>query len=385
MRMIEALFGWRKITAEGETAKRLTDFILQAGIPAELISEGGVTVVRVGRAAAKKIRAYLSENGLSADFGRLSGAPSLLLSLLHRPGIVAGLIAAVFLLIVARGRVWQVTVSGDGTLDEDEVRSIIEEAGLYPGVKVRDVSPNEVATKCLGREDLFSGVTVSLSGVVAEVTWIGREEGEPTRTDDAGEGVNLIAASDGVIVSVQPTAGTAVVSPGQTVHKGDLLISGVTRGGAVRAAGSVTAKVRAEFCATVKAVEPKRTVTERRPVSVSFKLFGKELFSFGEGGDSSTEREITLPGGVKFPFSFRVGYAHTVAEEMVERSEAEAARLAHRRLNWIIREALAEGELLKSEVSGGFADGGYIATAKTEYLINIAKPLAFSARTEYNK
>lgn len=385
MRAIDLLFGWREIAAEGEAAKRLTDYLLRDGIAADLFSEGDRTVVRVGRAAAKRIRAYLTENGHSAEFGRLRGAPSLALSLLRRPGIVAGVLAAVFLLIAARGRVWQVTVSGDGSLDEDEVRTVVEEAGLYPGKKVRAVTPNEVASKCLRREDLFSGVTVSISGVVAEVTWIGRAVDEPIRSDAAGEGANLVAASDGIVVAVQPTAGTAVVSPGQTVHKGDLLVSGVTRGGAVRAAGTVTARVTAEFRATVPVAETKRTVTKRRPVSFAFKLFGKELFSVGEGGDSAYESEPTLPGGVTLPFSFRVGYAHTVEEVSVERSEAEAARLAHRRLNWILREALSEGELLKSEVSGGFADGGYTATAKIDYLINIAKPLAFSARNEYNK
>lgn len=385
MRMIDLLFGWREITAEDEAAKRLTDFLLHEGIPAEIISDDGKTVVRVGREAAKRIRAYLSENGLSAELGRLRGAPSLVSTLLHRPGIVAGVLAAVFLLIAARGRVWQVTVSGDGSLDEDKVRTIAEEAGLYPGMKIRDVSPNEVATKCLQLEDLFSGVKVSISGVVAEITWIGRETGEPTRSDASGDCANLVAASDGVIVAVQPTVGTAVVFPGQTVHKGDLLVSGVTRGGAVRAAGTVTARVTGEFRATALTAETKRTVIKRRPVSFTFKLFGKELFSFGECGDSLCEYEPTLPGGVTLPFSFLVGYAHTVKEETVERTEAEAARLAHRRLNWIVREALSEGDLLKSDISGGFADGGYTATAKIEYLINIAKPLAFSARNEYNK
>ena len=66
------------------------------------------------------------------------------------------------------------------------------------------------------------------------------------------------------------------------------------------------------------------------------------------------------------------------------RSESETARSALRRLDWIVREALSEGELLKKEVSGSFSDSGYTATAKTEYLINIAEPLAFNAGNEYN-
>ena len=68
--------------------------------------------------------------------------------------------------------------------------------------------------------------------------------------------------------------------------------------------------------------------------------------------------------------------------ETVERTEAETAEVAIRRLHWIIREALSEGELLKKEVAGAFDGSGYTATAKTEYLLNIAEPLAFTARNE---
>lgn len=385
MRTIDLLFGWREISAEGETAKRLTDFLLQQGITAEVVEENEKTLVRVGRAAGKKIRAFLLENGLTAEFGRLRGAPSRVLSILYRPGIVVGALATVFLFFSARGRVWDVSVSGDGSIDEDTVRRIVCESGLSPGMKIRDVSPNEVATNCLLHEELFSVVNVTLSGVVAHVSWLGRAEGEPINSDTADEGVNLVASCDGVIVSVQPTSGNAVVVPGQTVHKGDLLVSGVNPGGAVRAAGIVTARVTGEFRATVPLTGTKRTVTKRRPVSFSCKLFGKELFSIGGGGDSSTEREWTLPGGVELPFSVRIGYAHTIEEETIDLSEAEAALSAHRRLNWIVREALSEGEMLKSEVSGFFGDGGYTATSKIDYLINIAKPLAFGARNEYNK
>lgn len=383
--MTDLLFGWREITAEGDGAKFLTDLLLKENTPAEIRSDGESATVRVGRTAGKKIVKKLIENGIDVRVGELRGLPALFRSAIARPGALCGVILAVLLFTFARTRLWDVRIEGDGTVDEDAIREIVYAAGLRPGMKLREISPESVSSACLLREDVFSGINVSLSGVIAKVEWIGRERGEPIASPSPDGGVNIVASCDGVIVSVEPTSGTAVVVPGQTVHKGDLLISGVTGGGAVRASGKVTATVTREFTATVpKTVETIR-IEKKKPVSLSFRMFGEELFTFGAGGDSVSEKEPTLPGGIVLPFSFRIGYSHETVKESVELTEAEAAQNAIRRLRWIVREALAEGELIREVITGGFSDGGYTATAKTEYLINIAKPLAFTVGNEYNK
>ena len=385
MRLIDRLLGWREIQTEGEATKALTDLLLQNAIPAEIVEAGGSATVRLGRADAKTIVGALREKQMNATLGRIRGLPACLLSLLRRPGILVGVMCAFLFLLFARGRIWEIRIAGDGSLDEDTVRSVLYSAGLRPGMAIRDVSPEEVSTECLLRDDLFSGVTVSLSGVVARVEWLGRKGEAAIPSHGEAGGVNLVASRDAVIVSVQPTCGTAAVVPGQTVHKGDLLISGVNKGGTVRASGVVLARVTDEFSSTADCVEFRKKIGKAKPVSFSLLLFGEKILSFGYGEDAATETDLTLPGGIVLPFSIRIGHAHAVTEETVLRSESEMARSALRRLDWIVREALSEGELLKKEVTGVFSEGGYTATAKTEYLINIAEPLAFSARNEYNK
>ena len=385
MHLTDRLFGWREITAEGGAAKELTDLLLKENIPAEIRSDGESATVRVGRTAGKKIVKRLMDNGITVRVGELRGLPAFFHSVITRPGIVCGAVLAVMLFAFARTRLWDVKMEGDGTMDEDAIREIVYAAGLRPGMKLREISPESVSSACLLHEDVFSGINVSISGVVAKVEWLGRDHGETVTSQSPEGGVNIVASCDGVIVSVEPSCGTAVVIPGQTVHKGDLLISGVTGGGAVRASGTVTATVTREFSATVPMSYETSRIDKKRPVSLSFCMFGEELFSFGAGGDSTSEKELTLPGGIVLPFSFRIGYRHETATETIELTEAEAVQNALRRLHWIVREALAEGELLRQEISGGFSDEGYTATAKTDYLINIAKPLAFTVGNEYNK
>ena len=383
MRVIDRLFGWREITTVDGT-KRLTDYLLMESVPAEVMSDETGTAVRIGARDAKRVERYLTENGIAARVGPIRGLPAFFRAAAVRPGILLALVAVAFLFFFARSRVWEVRITGDGSIDEDTVRAALYEAGLRPGMRKKDVSSDRISSVCLSNGELFSAVNLSLSGVVAVVEWIGRSGVGQTVTCDR-HGVNLVASCDGVIVSVEPISGTAVVAPGQTVKKGDLLISGVIPGGTVRAAGKVMARVTESFTATAAKSETKQTTLKRRPVSFSFRAFGEEVFSIGGGGDTFAVREWTLPGGVVLPFSLRVGYARETVTETVERTEAETAEVAIRRLHWIIREALSEGELLKKEVAGAFDGSGFTATAKTEYLLNIAEPLAFNSKNEYNK
>ena len=385
MRLIDRLLGWREIRTEGEATKVLTDLLLQNAIPAEIVEAGGSATVRLGRADAKTIVGALREKQIGVTVGRLRGFPAFILSLWRRPGILFGVLCAFLFLLFARGRVWEIRIEGDGSLDEDTVCSVLYSAGLRPGMAIRDCSPGGIATECLLRDDLFSGMTVWVSGVVARVEWFGRKGEAVIPSGGEAGGANLVASRDAVIVSVQPTCGTAAVVPGQTVHKGDLLISGVNKGGTVRASGVVLARVTEEFSATAKTVEVRRKIGNAKPVSFALLLFGEKVLSFGRGEDASSLTDLTLPGGIVLPFAIRIGYAHKTTEETVPHTESETARTALRRLDFLVREALSEGELLKKEVTGVFSAGGYTATAKTEYLINIAEPLAFNARNEYNK
>ena len=385
MRGVDRMLGWREIATWGEGAKKLTDYLLKENVPAEVISDECETVVLVGVQQAKKIRAYLNQTGIEASFGPIRGLPALLRSSFLRPGILIGLAAVILLFLFARSRVWEVRIMGNGSTDEDKVRAALYEAGLRPGMRKKDVSGETISSACLPNGELFSSVNVSLSGVVANVEWIGRSGEDYAAVSGKSAGINLVASCDGVIVSVEPSAGVAVVVPGQTVRKGDLLISGVTPGGTVRASGSVMARVSSEFRATAAKTEEIQTTVKRRPVSLSLRMFGEELFTVGGGGDTSAVKEWILLGGVVLPFSLRVGYSTETLTETIELTESQTAENAFRRLNWMIREALSEGELLKKDVSGSFVDGGYTAAAKTEYLINIAEPLAFDSRNEYNK
>ena len=382
MRLIDFISGYSFFTLKGQAGRELTDYLYKNRLSAEIVPNGNGIRVRIGGRGRKAAYRFLIEKGFPFDDGKLLGLPGFFLSAVARPGIVLGVLLSVAFLLFARTRVWALRIEGDGTIDEDGVRDVLRVAGVSEGMAIRDLDLDAIESACVLRCDLFSSVKVSLDGVTAKVEWVGRKSGETVPVKSIGKKANLVAVSDGVIVSVLPSSGSACVVPGQTVHKGDLLISGVRDGGSVVASGTVIAKVVRTFSVTVPTVLTERKEKGRSACSFSLRLFDENLCSFGALGDCTDVIEWILPGGTAFPFSLRVGYRHDWEEETVVRSEGEVASLALKRLNWEMNAALSEGELLRKEIDGSFSGGAYTASATVEYLINIAQPLEFSVKNE---
>jgi similar to stage IV sporulation protein len=96
---------------------------------------------------------------------------------------------------------------------------------------------------------------------------------------------NLVAACDGQIVSVTAYGGKSEVRAGQTVRKGDVLVSGVIDSEAlgyrlVRARGEVIANVTKRFLASAPLETVEKVTTGNVKTEKTIKIFSKkaELF-----------------------------------------------------------------------------------------------------------
>jgi similar to stage IV sporulation protein len=118
---------------------------------------------------------------------------------------------------------------------------------------------------------------------------------------EEGTPCHIVAAKDGIIEKVLPLRGEAVVKVGDTVSKGDVLISGsVSLSGGdgeekkllVRAKGIVKARVWYRESVEVPLVESVKTYTGRVKKAYKIRLGNRELyFQLGEVNFSSYEEE----------------------------------------------------------------------------------------------
>ncbi len=196
----------------------------------------------------------LLENEARVRLRRAGGAYGLARRLKGHIALLAGALAVLAFFLAATRFCFKVRVIGLDSISEYEVYELLKEEGAAP-LKPKagfDFKKIESALWEKYPELVFVGLRFDGNTFIAEI----HESLTKPELVDA-EPCSLYAARDGVIAEIVAYSGKAVVSPGESVKKGDLLIAGsYTIGGAafsVPASGYVAAKT--EYI-TVEAVEP---------------------------------------------------------------------------------------------------------------------------------
>ncbi len=253
-----------------------------------------------------------------------------------RLGIIIGSIFGIFLFYLSTFFVWSVKIDGEGDVELREVIESLAREGLYEGVLKKRVDVNEVAQSFLADRSEFSFCSINISGVVAHVELKRRI---PTRfSESKSDPYNLLSDSDGVVVKVEALNGNAEVKAGDTVYKGQLVVSGVVQNTTndayrlVRAEGRVWAKVKTtlSFSVPLQYVQKKYIGEDGfTAVRVLGHRIGYVRFPKTGNYDIVTNFETPNALGFELPFSFeKILYAFYV-EKTVKLTENEALCKAH--------------------------------------------------------
>lgn len=255
-----------------------------------------------------------------------------------RFGLLIGAVLFFAVLEALSSRIWVINIVGNTTVPNTVIRETLEPLGIREGGTFDTVDLAELRLTALQRLPSLTWLTVNQSGstVTVEV-----KERTPTPPLPDTAPANLVAACDGVIVSVDVTAGQATVKPGDAVTRGDLLISGVMDSAVgpqlKRADGSVVARTTHTLTVTVPLCEtvtyPDGRVIERPSLSV----FGWHIPLYADAplqGDPAVSTE-TIPlraNGVALPIGWHITRYRYQAEKTITRSTAQAKAEAEKQL-----------------------------------------------------
>ena len=139
--------------------------------------------------------------------------------------------------------VWQVEIINAGKY-AGEVRLFLEEKGIRPGIRQKDVNRAALQEELLWRLPDVKWAFVKMDGVKVLISL---EEGVAADKEKKNA-LDVVAAEDGVLERVTVFSGTAVCRAGDTVQKGQVLIRGeeTGKGGEIRqvqAKGEAIARV----------------------------------------------------------------------------------------------------------------------------------------------
>lgn len=184
------------------------------GLIAECPPNEYALIARIARQNGGRVRA-VKKNGLVFVLAKLR----------CRMGLAVGLVLSVCVFSLLSGFIWDVRVVGNETLEASQITDFLASQGLYAGAHWNSVDKRVCEGLVMASFDEVGWVHINRFGTVAQVE-INEAEPKPDVTDNTVV-ANLKAVKDGTIVSAVVYDGWQVAFNGDSVVKGDILVSGV--------------------------------------------------------------------------------------------------------------------------------------------------------------
>lgn len=382
MRIDRVVFGYKTLFFDETALPKVATALLKCGLSAEF--EGCSFSVRADR--LKRYTAALS--GISYATSEMKGLPGVILKNKSRYGLFVGLVLLAALFLFSSSVVWDVRVEGNERMSEDMLCEQLASLGLSVGSRWNSIELSEIEASALLSVDGLAWINVNREGTVA---YVKIREKSPNSSEQVSEsfGSNIVASADCVIEEITVLSGVAKVVPGQSVKKGDLLISGAlpeeVGGGYTRAEGSVVGSINKRVEVLVNREEEVREYSQEILVKKTIKIFGFSLNIFKRYGNPRNSyviiednKKISLFGEYRLPIEISSVYRREYSTKTLSRADEELVKIAEVRLSSCRAELLREAELLAIRTGGGFTESGYSLCSDMRVLASVGTEKKFT-------
>lgn len=220
------LLGSVEATVTGETPEAVPGRCVRAGAMlwrVESLPEGGLRV-RVPTWQGRLLERAAAACGCTLSDVRRRGLPWTVWGLRRRYALLAGLVLCVAALAVGGRFVLLVDVTGNETIASEEILAQLRLVGVAPGTYAPGIDVRDVENRMMLAMDGLSFFSLNLHGARAEV--IVREAAPTPETVDGSVPTDVVACADGLILHLEPWAGDPCCAEGDTVVRGQVLITG---------------------------------------------------------------------------------------------------------------------------------------------------------------
>lgn len=301
-----------------------------------------------------RLRQYVRKTGIKIHIVGKKGLRFFLKRYNARAGFFLGLLLFAAVLKFLSGFVWTVEVSGNNLVKSSDILNACRALGVYEGVSAKSIDTTNGPQEMLIRIPQLAWASFNIENCVltVNVTEVRKNEREKSEYPS-----NLRAVSDGVITKIDVYSGNVVVKIGDTVSKGDLLVSGVLESSDssifVRSKGSVTARtektvtVGGNFLQTVKTPLNK---TEKKTVLEFFSL--KIPLYIGETEPPYNTRSFHKRAkifGKLLPFSFTTRKFELLREQNIEYSYEELEAILKKKIEEKTEKMCPDGAEIRFE------------------------------------
>ncbi len=224
-RILSFFTGYVEITIRGAQLEKLINFLTGSGFylwdVKKVASE--VMVAKIRNHGFLKIRPFVKKSGALVKIRHRRGWPSLKRKIMLRKVFWLSAAVTLGLLLYLSNLTIFIKIDGFGGVEREELIKTLKNVGLKPGKATRALSREKrrIERDAIIRTPEAVWLGINFKGVVAEVKVVKRKN--PPLPN---KGCDLVAERDGLITKVAVIRGQPVVNEGDTVARGDLLISG---------------------------------------------------------------------------------------------------------------------------------------------------------------
>ena len=280
-----------------------------------------------------------------------------LLKLKNRWGLFCGAIIFICLISFLSGFIWNIEIVGNERISDAQILSFLEQNGLQRGASWKKADKDKIENLLLASFDDCAWAHINEMGTTAKIE-INETVIKPEVTPKAI--TNVKARKDGLIVKTSVTSGWQVARAGDSVTKGDLLISGIydsekKKGNQfAHASGEYIARVKEDFSLTVARNQSYKSYRKER-IFKKISFFGLEIPLYiipYEKKNTELEKSCDylklnsneIPVGI-ITISER---RYTINTKTL--SDAELQRLASREAEKKISEDYSDYEIIKKDI-----------------------------------
>ena len=354
------------------------------------ILDDGSMRVKVPLYTTGRVKHILTDEGIEYDLSDIKGLPFYLRLLIKRPGLGIGFLLFFFIMHLSGDSVWYIDIKGNEKYSDEFIVNQLEELGFTYGTYIPSVDFDQLHSEYLARFSEISWISVNMNGTYANVQVREKRLGGDAEHKD-GKYANIVASEDGIISHEETSSGVSLVSGGDVVRKGELLVSGVIplRNGGERftyAESKVYAYVPRYIEVEIPFEIREKVYSGEEYTKKTAKIFKKSInLSINSGFEYTTYDKIEgsmrasvfdvipLPIWIekKVYKEYYYEYRTLTKEDAVSRARAE--------LRDRLDEVLENAELTSSKISYEVTADSFIIKCELTCLADIARVVEFNA------
>lgn len=224
-RMISFFTGYVEIIIRGAQLEKLINLLSGSGFYLWDVKKVApdVMAAKLRSHGFLKIRPFVKRSGVFVKIRRRKGWPFIRKKIAQRKVFWLSAAGMLGLLLYLSSLTLVIKVDGFTGAEREELIRTLKAVGLKPGRPIKELAKEKqrIERDAIIRTPEAVWLGINFKGVVAEVKAVKRINPPPPE-----QGCDLVAERDGLITRVAVIRGQPVVKEGETVARGDLLISG---------------------------------------------------------------------------------------------------------------------------------------------------------------